>query len=315
MVFTQNASSRRRHRGPRRRRLADLGTPALVRDWREDERPNHIDPALLRGLTQPPDRPPRHPQGGRARRRGRAASPPAASRARPGRDERRRRRTRSRSSGPARPGTGHVNFANWPLYMDPKHPELKKFTAETGITVKYKEVINDLPTWFAKIQPQLAAHQSIGYDIMVITNGSSSRSWSSSGFYAPLDHTQAAELHRERGAEVQAGGVRPGQRLQRAVGVRHHRHRLQPEVRQDAADQHRRTCGTRRTRARSACSPTPRRSASSRMLAVGVDPEKSTPADWQQGRRLAQAAAATPASSASTTTRTTSARWPTATSG
>jgi spermidine/putrescine transport system substrate-binding protein len=34
--------------------------------------------------------------------------------------------------------TGHVDFANWPLYMDPKHPELKKFTADTGITVNYQ---------------------------------------------------------------------------------------------------------------------------------------------------------------------------------
>src|SRR5882757_2898387 len=29
---------------------------------------------------------------------------------------------------------GKLDFANWPLYMDPKKPELTKFTAETGIT-------------------------------------------------------------------------------------------------------------------------------------------------------------------------------------
>src|SRR6516162_2360938 len=29
---------------------------------------------------------------------------------------------------------GHVDFANWPLYMDTKNkPELTKFTAQTGI--------------------------------------------------------------------------------------------------------------------------------------------------------------------------------------
>ena len=38
---------------------------------------------------------------------------------------------------------GHVNFANWPLYIDPSHQTLKDFTAATGITVSYAEVIQD----------------------------------------------------------------------------------------------------------------------------------------------------------------------------
>jgi len=67
---------------------------------------------------------------------------------------------------------GHVDFANWPLYMDPKHPELKKFTAQTGTKVSYSEVIQDNASWFAKIQPQLSAKRSIGYDLMVVTDGS-----------------------------------------------------------------------------------------------------------------------------------------------
>ncbi len=87
-------------------------------------------------------------------------------------------------------GTGHINFANWPLYMDPKKPELAQFTKETGITVTYKEVINDLAAWFAKVQPQLSAGQSIGYDIMVITNGSQFKDFVQLGLYAPLDHSR-----------------------------------------------------------------------------------------------------------------------------
>jgi spermidine/putrescine transport system substrate-binding protein len=85
---------------------------------------------------------------------------------------------------------GHVDFANWPLYMDPKKPELAQFTKETGTTVKYDEVINDLPTFFAKIQPQLSAHQAIGYDIMVITNGQQFKDCVDLGFLAPLDHAK-----------------------------------------------------------------------------------------------------------------------------
>jgi spermidine/putrescine transport system substrate-binding protein len=86
--------------------------------------------------------------------------------------------------------TGHVDFANWPLYMDPKHPELKKFTAATGITVNYQEVIQEMAPWFAKVQPQLKAGQSIGYDLMVITNGVQFGQFKESGFLAPLDHAK-----------------------------------------------------------------------------------------------------------------------------
>jgi spermidine/putrescine transport system substrate-binding protein len=83
--------------------------------------------------------------------------------------------------------TKHVDFANWPLYMDPKQPELKAFTKETGITVKYQEVIQEMGPWFAKVQPQLSAGQPIGFDLMVITNGVQFKQFKDSGFLAPLD--------------------------------------------------------------------------------------------------------------------------------
>src|SRR5690348_9450060 len=43
---------------------------------------------------------------------------------------------------------GHFNFANWPAYMDvgktpSDHPSLNLFTKQTGISVSYKEVINE----------------------------------------------------------------------------------------------------------------------------------------------------------------------------
>lgn len=71
-----------------------------------------------------------------------------------------------------------LNFANWPLYIDKKkvngvvtYPSLEQFTADSGIVVKYREAINSNPEFFGKIQPQLAAGQSTGWDIIVITNG------------------------------------------------------------------------------------------------------------------------------------------------
>ncbi|GAA2479442.1 extracellular solute-binding protein [Winogradskya humida] len=89
-----------------------------------------------------------------------------------------------------RTSNGKLNFANWPLYMDPKHPELTKFTAATGVQVKYEEVIQEMGPWFAKVQPQLAAGQDIGYDLMVITNGIQFKQFRDSGFLAPLDHSK-----------------------------------------------------------------------------------------------------------------------------
>jgi spermidine/putrescine transport system substrate-binding protein len=105
---------------------------------------------------------------------------------------------------------GKVDFANWPLYMDPKHPELKKFTAETGIAVTYKEVIQEMAPWFAKVQPQLKAGQSIGYDLMVISNGIHFRQFRDSNFLAPLDHARLPNYAANAGASYKKEAFDPG---------------------------------------------------------------------------------------------------------
>lgn len=105
---------------------------------------------------------------------------------------------------------GHLNFANWPLYMDPKRPELKKFTAQTGITVTYKEVIQDNGPWFAKIQPQLAANQSIGYDLMVVTNGIQFTELVELGYLVPLDHSRLPNFAKYAGPQYKKESFDPG---------------------------------------------------------------------------------------------------------
>jgi spermidine/putrescine transport system substrate-binding protein len=71
--------------------------------------------------------------------------------------------------------TKELVFANWPYYIDVTdkgdHPSLDAFTKATGINVKYLEVIQDNASFYAKIAPVLKAGQSIGNDIIVITNG------------------------------------------------------------------------------------------------------------------------------------------------
>ncbi|KAA9373428.1 spermidine/putrescine ABC transporter substrate-binding protein [Microbispora cellulosiformans] len=105
---------------------------------------------------------------------------------------------------------GHVDFANWPLYMDPKQPELKRFTKQTGITVTYKEVIQDNPSWFAKIQPQLAAGQSIDYDLMVVTNGLHFTQLVQLGYLVPLDHAKLPNFAANAGERYKNESFDPG---------------------------------------------------------------------------------------------------------
>jgi spermidine/putrescine transport system substrate-binding protein len=50
-------------------------------------------------------------------------------------------------------------------------PSLEAFTEETGITVNYRQVIEDAELFFRAIEKWLRAGEPTGWDIMVITNG------------------------------------------------------------------------------------------------------------------------------------------------
>ena len=68
-------------------------------------------------------------------------------------------------------------FSNWPLYMDydkktHRHPSLDLFTQKYGVKVRYIEDINQNESFFGKIQAQLRRGQSIGRDIIVMTDNS-----------------------------------------------------------------------------------------------------------------------------------------------
>jgi spermidine/putrescine transport system substrate-binding protein len=70
-----------------------------------------------------------------------------------------------------------LRFSNWPYYIDvdektKKRPTLDQFKQKTGTTVKYVEDINDNATYFGKIQRPLSQGQSVGRDIIVLTDNS-----------------------------------------------------------------------------------------------------------------------------------------------
>jgi spermidine/putrescine transport system substrate-binding protein len=94
---------------------------------------------------------------------------------------------------------GVLDFANWPLYIDTdhgKHPSLNQFASQTGIKVNYKEVIQDNAPFYAKIAPSLQAGQSIGYDIIVMTNGWYLTELINHKWLIPLDLSQLANFTR-----------------------------------------------------------------------------------------------------------------------
>ena len=70
-----------------------------------------------------------------------------------------------------------ITFSNWPLYLDidektKTHPSLVAFEKKYGVNVKYLEDINDNDTFFGKIEGPLSQGQSIGRDLIVLTDSS-----------------------------------------------------------------------------------------------------------------------------------------------
>jgi spermidine/putrescine transport system substrate-binding protein len=70
---------------------------------------------------------------------------------------------------------GEVVFANWPEYIDIDeetgvYPTLELFTERTGIAVRYQEDIADNAEFFGRIQPDLAAGNPTGYDLVVLSD-------------------------------------------------------------------------------------------------------------------------------------------------
>ena len=107
-----------------------------------------------------------------------------------------------------------VNFANWPYYIDVlkgKHPSLEHFTATTGISVNYSEVIQDNASFYAKIRPSLAAGQSTGYDIIVMTNNNPQLGYLIElGWLIPLDHSMMTNYEKYAGPLIKNPSWDPG---------------------------------------------------------------------------------------------------------
>jgi spermidine/putrescine transport system substrate-binding protein len=111
---------------------------------------------------------------------------------------------------------GVLDFANWPLYMDQEkvggkvvYPSLQDFTKETGIKVNYKEVINANESFLGKITPSLKAGQPTGWDLMVITNGSSLDKLLRQNFLIELDHSKLPNFQKNADPAIKSPSYDP----------------------------------------------------------------------------------------------------------
>jgi spermidine/putrescine transport system substrate-binding protein len=177
--------------------------------------------------------------------------------------------------------TKHVDFANWPLYMDPEQPELKAFTKETGITVNYQEVIQEMGPWFAKVQPQLSAKQPIGFDLMVITNGVQFKQFKDSGFLAPLDPAKLPNYAKNAAPKYKAEAFDPNNVYSvpwtsGITGIAYDPARITRPITKLA------DLWDPAFKGKVGMFSDTQELGNFAMMGLGIDPEKSTPDDWKK---------------------------------
>ncbi len=183
---------------------------------------------------------------------------------------------------------GVLDWANWPLYIDTshgKHPSLELFTQQTGIAVDYKPVIQDNPTFFAQISPTLQAKQSIGYDLVVITDGWELTQLIANRWLIPLDHSRLPNFKRYAASSVKNTAYDPGNRYTAAwqsglTGIGYDPRRTGREITsiRDLFDP--------AFKGKVGMMSDDTEFSSAAMLALGIDPAKSTPADWRRAAEL-----------------------------
>jgi spermidine/putrescine transport system substrate-binding protein len=187
---------------------------------------------------------------------------------------------------------GILDFANWPLYIDTdhgKHPSLMQFTKATGIKVNYTEPIQDNQSFYATISPTLQAGQSIGYDIIVITNGWQLTQLIDNGWLIPLDEAALPNFYKYADKGVQNPNYDPGNEFTVAwqsgfTGIAYNPKLTGREITslQDLFDP--------KFKGHVGMMSDNTELGSAGLLLLGIDPATSTPAEWKRAaaRLLAQ---------------------------
>jgi spermidine/putrescine transport system substrate-binding protein len=182
--------------------------------------------------------------------------------------------------------TGTLDFANWPLYIDvgskaSDHPSLDAFTKQTGIKVTYDEVIQQDDTYYGKIAPVLQSGQGTGYDLMVITNGIYLDDLVERDYLVPLDQSAMPNFYANASDLVKDPSYDRGNVYTMAwqsgiTGIGYDPKKVGRKITSwnDLLDS--KLAGKIGMFGDTEDLP------NSALCAVGVNPETSTPADWQK---------------------------------
>jgi spermidine/putrescine transport system substrate-binding protein len=184
--------------------------------------------------------------------------------------------------------TGRLNFANWPYYIDTaagnRHGSLDLFLAETDIHVHYFHPIQDNPSFLRVIQPYLEAGVPPFQDLIVMTNGPEVDKLIASGWLTPLDQTRLTNFHKFSSDLVRNPVWDPGNRYSVAwqsglTGIAYRPEAVEaighePRSIQDLFDP--------ALEGRVGMLSNSLDLGSTGLLAIGVDPARSTEAEWQQ---------------------------------
>ncbi|HEU4480638.1 MAG TPA: spermidine/putrescine ABC transporter substrate-binding protein, partial [Actinomycetota bacterium] len=107
---------------------------------------------------------------------------------------------------------GELAFANWPLYIDRakgRRPTIDDFEKESGISVEYKEVIQDNESFFGTIREPLASGDAIEWDLIVVTDWLISK-MARLGYLEKLDLSKVPNFQQHAGSIYQDPGYDPG---------------------------------------------------------------------------------------------------------
>ena len=247
----------------------------------DKELPFYMDPSFLRGLTQ-----------ARISRRtalqGAGAASLAAALAACGIGSQPSKAAHTNWVWDKATKAGVLDFANWPLYIDvvetkgkPTYPTLDQFKAETGIKVNYSEPIQDNDSFFAKVAPQLQQGTPIGFDIIVVTNGIFLTHYMEKNWFTELDPSKLPNFTQYAAPRVQARAFDPGNKFtipwqSGFTGIGYNPKLTGREITSfnDLFDP--------KFKGKVGMFSENQDTGTLALLGLGIQPEKSTPADWQK---------------------------------
>jgi spermidine/putrescine transport system substrate-binding protein len=180
---------------------------------------------------------------------------------------------------------GHVNFANWPYYIDTDHKTLREFTAATGITVGYTEIIQENESWFAKVSPILQKGENIGYDVMVITDGFQFSELVALGELTPLDQDMMKNFYHTAAPTFQHRSFDPGNTYSMpwasgSTGIAWNPEHIKTPITSI------RELWNPAYEGRVGMMSDVQDLGNFGMIRLGIDPETSTPADWRAAAKV-----------------------------